>query len=94
MCLDRGAVAEGGVQPSAVVEHLDVFGDGEPGACPGRERLPVIAGGSTVPAGVSTIKRSPMLAGYEDFYSLGSGFIEVLPLAGAAGLTVVAGSSP
>jgi hypothetical protein len=28
-----GAVAEGGVQPAAVVEDLDVLGDGEP--CPG-----------------------------------------------------------
>jgi hypothetical protein len=27
----------------SVVEHLDVLGDGEPGACPGGERLPVVA---------------------------------------------------
>jgi hypothetical protein len=26
-CLERGAVAEGGVQPLAVVEDLDVLGD-------------------------------------------------------------------
>jgi hypothetical protein len=38
----RGAVAESGVDPLAVVEHLDVVSDGEPGAGPGGERLPVI----------------------------------------------------
>jgi hypothetical protein len=26
---ERGPVAEGGVQPAPVVEHLDVLGDGE-----------------------------------------------------------------
>jgi len=38
----RGAVAECGVQPLAVVEDLDVVGDSEPGPGSGGERFPVI----------------------------------------------------
>jgi hypothetical protein len=37
---ERGAVAEGGVQPLPVVEDLDVVGNGEPRLDAGREGLP------------------------------------------------------
>src|SRR5262249_59356574 len=59
-CFERGAVAEGGVQPSAVVEDLDVLGDGEAGAGSGGEGVSVVHlvlqggeerfGGGVVPA--------------------------------------------
>jgi hypothetical protein len=39
---ERGAVAQGRVQPSAVVEDLDVLRDGEPGTRPGGEGVPVV----------------------------------------------------
>ena len=55
-----GAVAEGGVQPTAVVEDLDVFGDGESRSSSGGPGLPVVHlvlqggeerfGGGVVPA--------------------------------------------
>jgi hypothetical protein len=41
-CFERGAVGEGRVQPSAVVEDLDVVGDGEAGAGPGGPAVPVV----------------------------------------------------
>jgi hypothetical protein len=39
---ERCAVAERGMQSSAVVEDLDVFGDGEPRPGSGSEGLPVV----------------------------------------------------
>jgi hypothetical protein len=39
---ERGAVAEGGVQPPAVVEHFDVFGDGEAGSRSSGPAVPVV----------------------------------------------------
>src|SRR3954466_13788825 len=50
-CLEWGAVAEGRVQTSAVVEDLDVLGDSEPGPRPGGEgpAVKIINGGRLEP---------------------------------------------
>jgi hypothetical protein len=66
-----GSVAEAGVQPLPVVEHFDVVGDGEPGAGPGGERVPVVhlvlqgaeerLGGGVVPADPGASQAGPNL---------------------------------
>lgn len=38
----RGAVIEAGMESLPVVEHLEVFGDGEPGAGPGGKDMLIV----------------------------------------------------